>query len=60
VDLRLTTGRAVLGEYYQSWERSGGHPPPPNFMLKFDREPNVGRIFDNGFIVIYDLRRLHV
>ena len=59
VDLRLTTGRAVLGEYYQSWERSGGHPPPPNFMLKFDREPNVGRIFDNGFIVIYDLRRLH-
>ena len=59
VDLRLTTGRAVLGEYYQSWERSGGHPPPPNFMLKFDREPNVARIFDNGFIVIYDLRRLH-
>ena len=59
VDLRLITGRAVLGEYYQSWERSGGHPPPPNFMLKFDREPNVARIFDNGFIVIYDLRRLH-
>jgi len=58
VDLRLTTARAVLGEYYQSWEHSGGHPPPPNFMLKFDREPNVGRIYDNGFIVIYDLRRL--
>jgi hypothetical protein len=59
VDLRLTTARAVFGGYYQSWEHSGGHPPSPSFMLKFDREPNVGRIYDNGFIVIYDLRRLH-
>ena len=57
-DLRLTTARAVLGEYYEKGEHSGGYPPPPNFMLKFDREPDVARIYDNGFIVIYDVRRL--
>jgi hypothetical protein len=58
-DLRLTTARAVLGEYYEHSEGSGGYPPPPSFMLKFDREPSVARIYDNGFIVIYDVRRLH-
>jgi hypothetical protein len=58
-DLRLTTARAVLGEYYEHGEASGRYPPPPSFMLKFDRVPNVGRIYDNGFIVIYDVRRLH-
>jgi hypothetical protein len=58
-DLRLTTARAVLGEYYEKGEHSGGYPPPPSFMLKFDREPNAARIYDNGFIVIYDVRRLH-
>jgi hypothetical protein len=58
VDLRLTTARAVLGEYYEHGEASGGYPPSPTFMLKFDREPNAGRIYDNGFIVIYDVRRL--
>jgi hypothetical protein len=57
-DLRLTTARAVLGEYYEKGEHSGGYPPPPSFMLKFDREPDVARIYDNGFIVIYDVRRL--
>jgi hypothetical protein len=59
VDLRLTTARAVLGEYYEKWEHSGGHPPSPSVMLKFDRDPNVGRIYDNGFIVIYNVSRLH-
>jgi hypothetical protein len=59
VDLRLTTTLPVLGEYYEKWEHSGGRPPSPKLMLKFDREPNVGRIYDNGFIVIYDVRRLH-
>jgi hypothetical protein len=60
VDLRLTTARAVLGEYYESWfEHPGGYPPSPDFMLKFDREANIGRIYDNGLIVIYDVSRLH-
>jgi hypothetical protein len=59
VDLRLTTARAVLGEYYTSWERSRGHPPSPKLLLKFDREQNIGRIYDNGYIVIYDIRQLH-
>jgi hypothetical protein len=59
MDLRLTTGRAVLGEYYEQWEHRGGHPPSPSVMLKIDREPNVARIYDNGFIVIYNVSRLH-
>ena len=59
LDLRLTTGRAVLGEYYEKWEHSGGYPPSPGFMLKFDRDSNIGRIYDNGFIVIYNVSRLH-
>jgi hypothetical protein len=59
LDLRLTTARAVLGEYYEHGEHSGGYPPLPSFLLKFDRETNAGRIYDNGFIVIYDVRRLH-
>jgi hypothetical protein len=59
LDLRLTTDRAVLGEYYEKWEHSGGDPPSPRFMLKLDREPNVSRIYDNGFIMIYNISRLH-
>jgi hypothetical protein len=59
VDLRLTTARPVFGEYYEHWERSGTNPPSPSLMLKFDREPNIGRVYDNGFIVIYNVSRLH-
>jgi hypothetical protein len=59
VDLRLTTARAVLGEYYEASEHSGGRPPSSSVMLKFDRDKNIGRVYDNGYIVIYDVGRLH-
>jgi hypothetical protein len=59
VDLRLTTARALLGEYYERGEQTKGHPPLPSNLLKFDGDPNAARIFDNGWIVIYDVSRLH-
>ena len=59
VDLRLTTALPVLGQYYESWENSGGHPPSPSVMLKFDYEQNIGRNYDDGYIVIYDVSRLY-
>ena len=59
MDLRLTTALPVLGQYYESWENSGGHPPSPSVMLKFDYEQNIGRNYDDGYIVIYDVSRLY-
>lgn len=59
VDLRVTTGPAVLGEYFEKNEPGRGTPPPADSLLKFDKSDQVGRIFDNGWIVIFDVRRLH-
>jgi hypothetical protein len=58
-DLRITTAPAALGEYYEANEINGGKPPSPSMLLKFDDAPEVGRIFDNGWIVIFDVRALH-
>ena len=58
IDLRLTTAHPMFGEYYETDEKSHGYPPSPWIMLKFDHEQNIGRIYDNGYIVIYDFRRL--
>jgi hypothetical protein len=56
VDLRLTTGRPVIGEYYENGEKrySNGATPVPRDLLKFENK--VSRIFDDGWIVIYDSR----
>jgi hypothetical protein len=58
-DLRITTAPAALGEYYEATEINGGKPPSPSMLLKFDDAPEVGRIFDDGWIVIFDVRALH-
>jgi hypothetical protein len=59
-DLRLTTDLSVLGEYYEANEKpySHGRPPSPKSMLKFDNEKNISRIFDDGWIIIYDVKAL--
>jgi hypothetical protein len=62
-DLRLTTALAVMGLYYEMGDEqaySHGNPSPPkaSSMLKFDRDERVSRVFDNGSIVIYDVRHL--
>lgn len=58
VDLRLTTARAVLGAYYEKGEPGNGWPPPPSSLLKFGGSDRVGRVFDNGWIVMFDVRGL--
>ena len=59
VDLRITTAPALLGRFYEVGEPGHGAPPPPSMLLKFDKAPHVARIFDDGWIVIFDVRALH-
>jgi hypothetical protein len=49
----------VLGQYYEADEINRGSPPPPSMLLKFDESPRIGRVFDDGWIVIFDVRALH-
>jgi hypothetical protein len=59
VDLRMTTDRPVLGFYFEPWDVENGKPLPADALLKFGDVDGVTRIYDNGFIVIYDVRGLH-
>jgi hypothetical protein len=60
VDRRLTTGLPVVGVYFDggSNDRSYRAPPRPSALMKFDGAPGVGRTFDDGYIVTYDVRKL--
>lgn len=60
VDMRLTTAPPVLGFYFEPWESRTGKPIPPAALRKFEDIEGVGRIYDNGFIRIYDMRGMHV
>lgn len=59
VDLRLSTALPVLGFYFEPWEQRSTAPLSASALLKFDGIDGVTRIYDNGFIVIYDVRGLH-
>jgi hypothetical protein len=59
VDMRLSMGPPVLGFYFQPWETNADEPLSPSALLKFDRIDGVGRVYDNGWIKIYDVRGLH-
>ena len=58
-DLRLTTDLPILGEYYEKGDIPHGRPPLPSMLLKFDNDKRAARIYDNGYIVIYDVKRFH-
>lgn len=58
IDLRLTTAPPVLGFYFQPWDQQKG-PLSGAALLKFNDVKGVTRIYDNGWIVIYDVRGLH-
>ena len=60
VDLRITAGLPVVGVYFDGGDADKGHraPPRPEALQKFDRLGGVSRIFDDGFIVTYDVRAL--
>jgi hypothetical protein len=58
--MRLTTAPPVLGYYFEPWETRTGKPIPPAALRKFEDIEGVGRIYDNGFLRIYDIRGMHV
>lgn len=58
VDLRNTTDRPVLGAYFLIGEPGGGRPMKLAPLLKYDRRPDVSRVFDNGYIIIYNVGSL--
>jgi hypothetical protein len=59
VDLRLTEAAPSLGVYFEQGEaRTITVPLEPEALLKFNNMDLVGRIFDNGWIVIFDVRGL--
>ncbi|MEH6949891.1 hypothetical protein V4R08_00810 [Nitrobacter sp. NHB1] len=59
VDLRLSTALPVLGFYFEPWEPRSATPLSAAALLKFDNVDGITRIYDNGYIVIYDVRGLH-
>ncbi|WP_244030454.1 hypothetical protein [Methylobacterium sp. E-016] len=60
VDRRLSTGLPVVGVYFDGGANDNSYrrPPTPAALMKFDEAPRVGRAFDDGYIVTYDIRRL--
>src|SRR5579883_111228 len=60
VDLRLQHDLPLWGFYFEAGEDSELHKSPPLAvdLQKFDELPRVGRIYDNSFEVIYDVRNL--
>jgi hypothetical protein len=60
VDLRLTSGRPQFGFYFGPGEDPALHASPPLAidLVKFDETPKVGRVYDNGYEIIYDVRNL--
>jgi len=60
-DLRLTTGKPVVGAYFDG--AAADHmldaPPQADSFLKFNSMPGVNRVFDNGYSLIYDVRALN-
>jgi hypothetical protein len=59
VDLRLSTAPPVLGFYFEPWEAQQGKQLSGTELLKFNDIKGVTRIYDNGWIIIYDVRGLH-
>jgi hypothetical protein len=59
VDRRLSMSPPVLGFYFEPWEAGKGAVISTAALLKFNDVQGITRIYDNGWIVIYDLRGLH-
>lgn len=58
VDLRLSRSLPGVGVFFEKGEPAEVHQSPLSAaaLLKFNREPNVNRIFDNGTLVLFDVR----
>jgi hypothetical protein len=57
VDSRLSKSLPAYGQYFPVDPRAGKytHPLPAADLDKFNHVPGVGRIYDSGNIVIYEL-----
>jgi hypothetical protein len=55
VDLRLSTHRPPIGQYFTSQSPQCPMPIPRDYLTKFDAVPGVSRLYDSGNIVIYEL-----
>jgi hypothetical protein len=49
----------VLGFYFERWEAQAGKLFSGAELLKFNDVRGITRIYDNGWIIIYDVRGLH-
>jgi len=60
VDMRMTTRRPYLSEFFEKGEPEEIESAPldPGPLLKWDQEPGVSRVFDDGWIRVYDVRSL--
>ena len=60
VDMRMTTRRPYLSEFFEQGEPKEieSRTLDPESLLKWDNEPGVSRVFDDGWIRIYDVRGL--
>ena len=60
VDLRMSQALPAFGSYFGPGEDEDIHerPPDPRALLKFGDMPRVSRVYDNGWIDIFDLRGL--
>ena len=60
VDMRLSTQPALVGTFFQPGEPAGLGliPLDPTALQKWDGDERVSRVFDDGWIRIYDVRAL--
>ena len=58
VDLRLTVGRPKFG-YFDNGPENPSTELPAKSLLKFNTVSGVSRVYDNGYIIIYDVRSIN-
>jgi len=60
VDMRMTTSRPYFNRWFEAGEPEDIEYTPlePKPLLKWDKERGVSRVFDDGWIRIYDVRGL--
>ena len=56
--LRIPTALPGVGGYFDGGDRDRDYHSPPmaGSLMKFDAQPLVGKVFDDGYVFIYDLR----
>jgi hypothetical protein len=61
VDVRMSTGLPHVGVYLEQGEAESFdhlHPVTRVALTKFDDIPGVARVYDNGAVIVYDIRGL--